>query len=260
MARIHPTAIIDASAQISDSATIGAYCIVGAQAVIGDDTELLRHVVVAPLTKIGARNVIYQFASIGEAPQDLKYRGELTCAIIGDDNSVRESCTIHRGTIGDKQDGTTRIGNHNLFMVNTHIAHDCVVGNHNVIANNVGVAGHVVIGNHVVVGGNTGIHQFCRLDDYCMTAGASLVLKDVAAFVTVAGNPAKLFGLNSEGMRRKGWSEQTMQAIEEGYDIVFRRGLIKAQALEALAPIIEREPLVALFMQSLTNSNRGLVR
>ncbi len=155
-------------------------------------------------TRIGEHNEIFQFASVGEVCQDLKYAGEETWLEIGDHNKIREHCSLHRGTVQDH--GITKIGSHNLLMVNTNIAHDCVVGDHNIFANNVGVAGHVHVGDYVIVGG-TGIHQFCKIDSYSMIGGASLIVKDVPAYVMVSGNPAHAFAMNVEGMRRKGWSK-----------------------------------------------------
>lgn len=255
---IHPTAIIDPSAEIDSTASIGPYCIIGKNAKIGAHTVLRRHVIIGEDTTIGAYNDIYQFASVGENPQDLKYAGEKTHLVIGDHNRIREACTIHRGTAQDE--GITKIGSHNLFMVNVHIAHDCIVGDHNVLANNVGVAGHARIGNYVIIGGQSGVHQFCRIDDYSMIGGASLIVKDVAAFVTVSGNPAKAHGINKEGMRRKGWSADTIKAIDEAYRVVFRSGLLRDEALEQLSALIEKEPKIQLLIDSIKNSKRGLVR
>ncbi|OOR85331.1 acyl-ACP--UDP-N-acetylglucosamine O-acyltransferase [Moraxella canis] len=255
---IHPTAIIDESAIIDDSAIIGPYCIIGKNSKIGAHTVLRSHVIIGENTTIGAHNDIYQFASVGENPQDLKYAGEPTYLEIGDYNRIREACTIHRGTAQDQ--GVTRIGNQNLFMVNVHIAHDCLVGDHNVLANNVGVAGHAYIGNHVIIGGQSGVHQFCRIDDYSMIGGASLIVKDVAAYVTVSGNPAKAHGINKEGMRRKGWSQETIKALDQAYRLVFRSGLLRDEALTELEKLVEAEPKVQLLIDSITNSKRGLVR
>ncbi|WP_410471938.1 acyl-ACP--UDP-N-acetylglucosamine O-acyltransferase [Faucicola mancuniensis] len=255
---IHPTAIIDPTAEIHSSVKIGAYCIIGNDVTIGADSVLHSHVVVAKNTRIGECNEIFQFASIGEDCQDLKYQGEVTWLEIGDYNKIREACSFHRGTAQDK--GLTKIGSRNLFMVNTHIAHDCVVGDDNILANNVGVAGHVTIGNHVIVGGNSGIHQFCRIDDYSMVGGASLILKDVAAFNMVSGNPAKSYGLNIEGMRRKGWSKQTIDTLKDAYKIAFRSGLIKQEALDELQKLLTLEPKVQLLIDSLSRSERGLIR
>lgn len=255
---IHPTAIIDKSAMIEDSAIIGPYCIVGKNSQIGAHTVLRSHVIIGENTKIGVHNDIYQFASIGENPQDLKYAGEPTYLEIGDHNRIREACTIHRGTVQDR--GITRIGNQNLLMVNVHIAHDCIVGDDNVLANNVGVAGHAHIGNHVIIGGQSGVHQFCRIDDYSMVGGASLIIKDVAAYVMASGNPAKAHGLNKEGMRRKGWSQDTIKALDEAYRLVFRSGLLRDEALDELTKLVEKEPKIQLLIDSINNSKRGLVR
>ncbi|TWV83950.1 acyl-ACP--UDP-N-acetylglucosamine O-acyltransferase [Moraxella sp. VT-16-12] len=255
---IHPTAIIDPSAQIAPSAQIGAYCIIGKNSIIGDDTILKSHVVVGDNTTIGQRNEIYQFASVGEVPQDLKFKGEETYLQIGHDNRIRESCTLHRGTADGG--GLTKVGNHNLLMANVHIAHDCMVGDHNVLANNVGVAGHTHVGNYVIIGGQSGIHQFCRIDDYAMLAGGSIIFKDVCAFTTVSGNPTKVHGLNKEGMRRKGWGSDTIRALEEAYRLVFRSKMIKEDVIKELQKMVADEPKVQFFIDSLINSKRGLIR
>lgn len=256
---IHPTAIIDASASIHPDAQVGAYCIIGRDVTIGADTVLHPHVIIAKCTRIGERNEIFQFASVGEDCQDLKYKGEETWLEIGDDNKIREACSLHRGTAQDKK--ITKIGHRNLLMVNTHIAHDCEIGDDNVLANNVGVAGHVKIGNHIIIGGNSGIHQFCKIDDYSMIGGASLILKDVAAFNMVSGNPAKSHGLNIEGMRRKGWSKQTIDYLREGYRVMFRSGLTKDEAIVTLTnDILPNEPKIKLLIDSLLQSQRGLTR
>lgn len=256
--QIHPTAIIDPTAIIHPSVTIGAFCIIGKNVSIGADSVLHSHVVIAKNTKIGERNEIFQFASLGDDCQDLKYQGEETWLEIGDDNTIREACSFHRGTVQDN--ALTKIGNRNLFMVNTHIAHDCVIGDDNIIANNVGVAGHVKIGNHVIIGGNAGIHQFCKIDDYSMVGGASLILKDVASFNMVSGNPAKSHGLNVEGMKRKNWSEETINTLKEAYKIAFRSGLIKHQVVEQLTTLAEKEPKVQLLIDSFNQSTRGIIR
>ena len=259
MSQIHPTALISSSATIDDTAVIGPYCIVGDEVTIGAHTILHRHVVVSKLTKIGQHNQIYQFASIGEDSQDLKYNGEPTWLEIGDHNTIREACSLHRGTAQDNS--LTKIGNHNLFMVNTHVAHDCIIGDNNVFANNVGIAGHVEIGSQVIVGGNSGIHQFCRVDDYSLIGGASLILKDVAAFTMVSGNPANAHGLNVEGMRRKGWSQETIDMLRQAYKTIFRSGLNTKQALSILQnDLLPNEPKIQLLIDSLQQSKRGVVR
>lgn len=255
---IHPTAIIDPTAKLHPSVSVGAYSIIGKNVKIGADTVLHPHVIVGDYTTIGERNEIFQFASVGEIPQDLKFKGEVSYLEIGDDNTIRESCTLHRGTA----DGGyhTKIGSGNLLMVNVHIAHDCMIGNHNILANNVGVAGHSHIGNHVVIGGQSGVHQFCRIDDYAMVGGASLIVKDVAAFIMVSGNPARAHGLNKTGMKRKGWSDETMRVLNEAYRIVFRSGLVLSDAIAELQKLSTREPKVELLIESLQQSKRGLLR
>lgn len=259
MTQIHPTAIVSDKAEIHETAIIGPYCIVGDNVSIGAGTKLLRHVVVSKNTRIGKNNEIFQFASIGEDCQDLKYNGEETWLEIGDNNSIRESCTFHRGTIQDNS--LTKIGSNNLFMVNTHIAHDCIVGDGNVLANNVGVAGHVHIGNGVILGGNAGVHQFCRIDDYSMVGGGSVILKDVVALTLVSGNPAKPHGLNIEGMRRKQWAKDTILTLRDAYKLIFKSGKNTVDVIEELtADFLPKEPKVALLIDSLKNSNRGITR
>ena len=193
--KIHPTAIIDSRAILADDVTVGAYSIIGAEVELGSGCEIASHVVIKGPTKIGKNNRIFQFASVGEDCQDKKYKGERTFLEIGDNNVIRETCTIHRGTVQDQS--ITRIGNNNLFMVNVHVAHDCIVGNDCVFANNAGLAGHVHVGDGVIFGGNTGVHQFCQIGSYAMMGGASLVLKDIPAFVMVSGNPAQAAGISN---------------------------------------------------------------
>jgi UDP-N-acetylglucosamine acyltransferase len=256
---IHSTAIIDPSAQIADDVTIGAYSIIGADVVIGSGCQIAPHVVIKGSATIGKNNRIFQFATIGEDCQDKKYHGERTFLEIGDNNVIRENCTIHRGTVQDNS--LTKIGNGNLLMVNTHIAHDCMVGNDCIFANNAGLAGHVKVGNSVIVGGNTGIHQFCQIGSYAMMGGASLVLKDIPAYVMVSGNPAQAAGMNFEGMRRRGWSSETITLLKRAYKIVYRQGLTLdvavAQLEQEILPIC---PEVSAFIDSLKASTRGITR
>ena len=189
----------------------------------------------------------------------LKYAGEETWLEIGDHNKIREHCSLHRGTVQDH--GITKIGSHNLLMVNTHIAHDCVVGDHNIFANNVGVAGHVHVGDYVIVGGNSGIHQFCKIDSYSMIGGASLIVKDVPAYVMVSGNPAHAFAMNVEGMRRKGWSKNVIQGLRTAFKLIYKEGLTTEQALERIrAEILPEVAEVQLLIDSLEQSERGIVR
>ncbi len=256
---IHPTAIIDPTAIIGASVSIGAYSIIGPHVAIGDHSMIGSHVVIAGLTRIGQRNRIFQFASIGEVCQDLKFKGEETWLEIGDDNIIREACSLHRGTAQDQS--LTKIGNRNLLMVNTHIAHDCFIGNDNIFANNVGIAGHVSVGDHIIIGGNSGIHQFCRIDSYSMVGGGSTILKDVPAFTMVSGNPAKAHGMNYEGMRRKGWNADKINNLRKAFKIIYRENLTTVQALEQLnIQLLPQAPEVQLLIDSLTLSKRGIVR
>ncbi|TXJ09730.1 MAG: acyl-ACP--UDP-N-acetylglucosamine O-acyltransferase [Acinetobacter sp.] len=256
---IHPTAIIHPSAKIAADVQIGAYSIIGENVSIASGTIVHSHVVIAGYTRIGQHNQIFQFSSVGERCQDLKYNGEETWLEIGDYNTIREHCTLHRGTVQDQ--GLTKIGDHNLLMVNTHVAHDCMIGSHNIIANNVGIAGHVHVGDYVLLGGNSGIHQFCRIDSYSMVGGASLILKDVPAFVMVSGNPAHAHGMNFEGMRRKGWSKETIGGLRQAYKILYRSNLTTQDAVERIRnEILPQVVEVQLLLDSLQHSTRGIVR
>lgn len=256
---IHPTAIIHPSAEIAKDVFIGPFSIIGPNVTIAEGTKLFSHVVVVENTKIGKNNQIFQFSSIGEQCQDLKYKGEETWLEIGDNNIIREHCTLHRGTAQDK--AVTLIGSNNLLMVNTHIAHDCIIGSHNIFANNVGVAGHVVVGDHVIVGGNSGIHQFCRIDSYSMVGGASLIVKDVPAFVMASGNPASAHGMNFEGMRRRGWSQDTISGLRNAFRILYRSNLTLKEAIVQISEeVLPTVPEAQLLIDSLNISSRGIVR
>lgn len=255
--RIHPSALVDEGAILGKGVEIGPYCIVEEGAIIGDCCQLRNHVVVRKGVQMGLGNVIFGFASLGEVPQDLKFQGEDTQVIIGDYNTIRESCTLHRGT---QEGGKTVLGSHNLLMVNTHLAHDCVVGSHNVFGNNTGIAGHVRIGDWTVLGGQTGVHQFVQIGSYAITAGASLILKDVAPFSMVAGNPAKYKGINVRGLDRRGFDVQTRKTIKQAHSLIFRKNLSAREAQEALLPLAQETPHIALLVEALDKSTRGMVR
>ena len=201
---IHPTAIVDKNAEVHPSAEIGPWCIVHAGASIGAETTLLSHVVVNAHTSLGARNTVHPFASVGSAPQDLKFSGEPSRLIIGDDNVIREGVTLNRGT----EDGgmETRIGNHCLLMAYSHVAHDCVLGDHAILANSVNLAGHVIIEDHVIVGGIAGVHQFCRVGRHAFLAGGAMVTRDVLPYTIAQGDRAEHAGINIVGLRRAGWT------------------------------------------------------
>lgn len=256
---IHSTAIIHPSAELAEDVSIGPYSIIGPRVTIDSGTRILSHVVVAENTRIGKNNQIFQFASIGESCQDLKYKNEETWLEIGDHNTIREHCTLHRGTAQDQ--GLTKVGHHNLLMVNTHIAHDCFVGSHNIIANNVGIAGHVRMGDYVIIGGNSGIHQFCHIDSYSMVGGASLIIKDVPAYVMVSGNPAHAHGMNYEGMRRKGWSKATINGLKTAFKILYRSNLTTLEAMNQIKELVlPQVPEVQLLIDSVEQSQRGIIR
>jgi UDP-N-acetylglucosamine acyltransferase len=255
---IHPTALVDAGARVADDVSIGAYSIVGADVAIGPGTRIGPHVVVAGRTTIGARNRIFQFASVGEIPQDRKYGGEPTSTVLGDDNVVREYVSIHAGTAQDR--GTTTIGNGNLFLAYTHVAHDCVVGDHTTFSNNAQIAGHVTIGDFAVLGAYAGVHQFCRIGAHAMLAAGAIVLQDVPPYVTVQGYPAKPAGTNNEGLRRRGFSADDIAVVRRAYRTLYRAGLSLEAAREALGHEAATQPLVAPLATFLSESRRGIVR
>lgn len=256
--KIHPQAIIEPGAVIGNNVTIGPWTYIAKDVVIGDGCHISSHVVVNGPTKIGKNNRIFQFASIGEDCQDLKYAGEPTELEIGDNNIFRESCTIHRGTIQDNS--LTKIGNNNLFMAYTHVAHDCIVGSHCIMANNASIAGHVHVGDHAILGGMSGVHQFCRIGAHSFIAANALVLKDVPAYVMASGQPTKPFGLNAEGLKRRGFDKDTILDIKRAYKAVYRQGLSVEEALNEIQPIIERTSAVQTFADSVSQSTRGIIR
>lgn len=256
---IDERAVIDPSAVIGTNVEIGPYSVIGPDVVIGDDSWIGPHVVIKGPTKIGRSNRIYQFASIGEDPQDKKYSGDEQSSLeIGDGNLIREYCSINRGTEGGG--GKTVIGNDNWIMAYVHIAHDCIVGNSTIFANNATLAGHVTIDDYVILGGYTGIHQFCHLGRHCFTAGLSMVGKDVPPFLMVAGDRAKPTGLNREGLKRNGFTKETIDLLRKVYKIVYRNGLTTKQALEALEELESQSEAVREFSDFIEKSSRGIIR
>ncbi|HKK55881.1 acyl-ACP--UDP-N-acetylglucosamine O-acyltransferase [Marinobacter sp.] len=255
---VHPQAIVDPSAKLADGVTVGPWSYIGPGVEIGEGTEILSHVVVKGPTVIGRNNRIFQFSSIGEECQDKKYAGEPTTLVIGDDNVIRESCTIHRGTVQDR--GETVIGNGNLFMAYVHVAHDCMIGNNTILANTTTLAGHVSIGDYAILGGGTMVHQFCNIGIHSMAAGGSIVLKDIPAYVMASGQSAKPFGMNVEGLRRRGFSQGALTALRRAYKTVYRQGLALADALDELESSHSDVPEVRPFIDSLRGSDRGIIR
>ncbi|MGY8906218.1 MAG: acyl-ACP--UDP-N-acetylglucosamine O-acyltransferase [Pseudomonadales bacterium] len=255
---IHATAIIDPSAVIAADVEIGPYSIVGADVELGSGTKVEPHVVIKGPTYIGRNNHIFQFSSVGEACQDMKYNGEPTCLKIGDHNVIREGCTLHRGTIQDS--GVTKIGNHNLLMANVHVAHDCILGDHVIVANNVALAGHVQVGDYAILGGFTAVHQFCHIGPHCMTGAGSVVLKDIPAFVMANGNSVSPHGMNTEGLKRRGFSEETIKVLRQAYKIIFRQGLTLDVAIERLHEMSVGDDELSVLISSLKESSRGIIR
>lgn len=257
MSRIHPTALIDPRAQLADDVEVGPYSIIGPDVTLGAGCIIGPHVVIKGPTLMGARNRVFQFASVGEDCQDKKYKGEPTRLEIGDDNVIRECATIHRGTIQDNS--LTRIGNGNLLMAYSHVAHDCVVGNHCILANNATIAGHVHVGDYAILGGMAAAHQFCQIGTHAMCGGGSIILKDIPAYAMVSGHPAETHGINYEGLKRRGFSKESLQALRQAYKMVFRQGLNLQDAITELETG-EMLPEVRVFLDSLKASTRGIAR
>ena len=255
---IHPTALVDAAAKIGTGVDIGAYSVIGAGVEIGDRTTVGPHVVIEGATRIGSDNRIFQFASLGAEPQDKKYRGERSELVIGDRNVIREFTTFNRGT-GDGG-GATRIGSDNWIMAYVHIAHDCRVGDHVVFANNATLAGHVEIGDYAILGGFTGVHQFCKIGAHVMTGISSVVFKDIPPFVMASGQPAAPHGLNSEGLKRRGFSAEALAALKRAYKTLYREGNTLAEAQAKLAPEGVKHAEVQQLLDFLARAERGIIR
>jgi UDP-N-acetylglucosamine acyltransferase len=255
---IDPRAVVASSARVHDSAQVGAFAIIGEDVEIGRGSRVEPHVVIKGSTLIGADNHIFQFASIGDDPQDKKYAGERTRLVIGDRNTIRESCTINRGTVQDL--GVTTIGNDNWIMAYVHIAHDCVIGDNTILANSTQLAGHVHIGNFAVLGGFTGVHQYCHIGAHAMLGIASVVTKDVPAYVTAQGQPAEPRGINAEGLKRRGFTPEQIRNIREAYRTVFRQALKLDEAVAIIEDLVLDQPELELFLESLKHGTRGLAR
>ncbi|MBD3670710.1 MAG: acyl-ACP--UDP-N-acetylglucosamine O-acyltransferase [Gammaproteobacteria bacterium] len=255
---IDPRAVIDPGAVIADDVSIGPYSIIGADVEIGAGTWIGPHVVIQGPTRIGRDNKFYQFSSIGEVPQDKKYHGEQSALVIGDGNVVREFCTLNRGT--DDGGGETRIGSDNWIMAYVHIAHDCLVGDHTIFANNASLAGHVRVEDHAILGGFTLVHQFTAIGAHSFTGMGSAISKDVPPYVMVNGNPAAPFGLNSEGLKRRGFSSELRSAIKQAYKLLYRSGKTTDEAIQGMSELAAQHDEVAYFVEFLRNSQRGVIR
>jgi len=255
---IHSQAVIDPSAKLADGVSVGPFSVIGADVVIGEGTEIGSHVVIEGPTNIGKENKIYSFAAIGGDPQDKKYSGEVTRLEIGDRNVIREYCTLSRGTAQDT--GVTRLGDDNWIMAYVHIAHDCQVGNNTIFANNATLAGHVVIEDYAILGGFTLVHQFCKLGAHCFTAMNSVISKDVLPFTMVSGHMAKPHGLNSEGLRRRGFSADSINYLKKAYKFIYRSGLTLEQATEKLETMGGECDEVNQLLMFIKGVTRGIVR
>jgi UDP-N-acetylglucosamine acyltransferase len=255
---IDPRAVVDPAAKIDASVHVGAYTIIGADVELGRGTRVEPHVVIKGPTVIGADNHIFQFASIGDDPQDKKYKGERTRLVIGDRNTIREYCTLNRGTVQDE--GVTTIGSDNWIMAYCHVAHDCVVGSNTIFANNASIAGHVRVGDYAMLGGFTAVHQFCRIGAHSLCGMFSYVTKDVAAYVMISGRPAEPRGINAEGLKRRGFTAEQIRNVREAYRIVYRQSLKLDEAIAELSPLVDAQPEIKPFLDSLRDGSRGLAR
>jgi UDP-N-acetylglucosamine acyltransferase len=262
MLRIHPTAIVDPNAELDDSVEVGAYSIIGPYVKIGARTKIGPHVVIEGHTTIGCDNTFFQFSSIGGAPQDKKYAGEATRLEIGDRNLIREFCTFNVGTVQDG--GVTRLGNDNWIMAYVHLAHDCQVGNSTIFANNASLAGHVEVGDWVILGGFSGVHQFCKIGAHAMLGMNTSLTQDVPPFVILNGNPAAAHGVNVEGLKRRGFTREQINAVRNAYKLIYKSGLTLDEAKAALATAEadapDSAPHLRAMREFLDSTTRGIVR
>lgn len=255
---IHPQAFVDPQARLAEDVTVGAFALIGADVEIGAGSEIGAHAVVEGPTVVGRNNHVFPFASVGLAPQDKKYAAEPTRLVIGDANTIREFCTINRGTAQDR--GETTIGDDNWIMAYVHIAHDCVIANHTILANNVTMGGHVHIDDWAILGGFTKIHQFCRLGAHCFTQMDCGIAKDVPPYLMAAGMPARARGINSEGLARRDFSRADIRVIKDAYRLLYRSDLRLAEAREAIEERAGKEPVLAPFVEFFKASERSIIR
>lgn len=255
---IDSRAVIDPSARLGNKVTIGPFSVIGPDVEIGDGTWIGPHVVINGPTHIGCENRIFQFASVGEIPQDKKFRGEKSELVIGDRNTIRENVTINRGTADGG--GITRIGSDNWLMAYIHIAHDCIIGNHTIFSNAASLAGHVQVDDHAILGGFTLVHQFCVIGEHAFCGMGSAISKDVPPYLMINGNPAQPHGLNSEGLKRQQFSKETQQALRDAYKIIYRSGFTTQEAINQLADLANTFAEVAKLKKFLENSQRGIIR
>lgn len=255
---IDPRAIVSPQAEIASDVTVGPFSVIGPHVTIGPGTVVGPHAVVSGPTRIGSACRIYQFASIGGAPQDRKYAGEPTRLEIGDRNVFREFCTVNRGTVHDR--GVTSIGNDGLFLASSHVAHDCIIGDHVVFANCASIGGHVEIGDWVQLGGLSAVHQFCKIGAHAFIGGGAMVSRDVPPYVLITGNPAMPHGVNVEGLKRRGFSAEQVRHIREAYRILYRMDLKLEEAAERLAGLAAEQPELEQLVRFIERSTRSLTR
>ena len=255
---IHPTAQVAPGAELGDGVEVGAYAVIGPDVQVGANTRIGPHAVILGPTRIGADNVIFQFASVGSAPQDKKYKGEPTRLEVGDRNVIRECVTLNRGTTKDQ--GVTRIGNDNLFMAYAHVAHDCQVGNQCVLANNATLGGHVQLGDWVIMGGLSAIHQFCKVGAHAFIANNAAVTRDVPPYVMTVGQPAAAHSVNSEGLKRRGFTPEQIRNIRNAFRLLYRSGLKLADATAQLETLAQEQPELKPIVEFLPTSTRSIVR
>jgi UDP-N-acetylglucosamine acyltransferase len=262
MARIHPSALIDARAQLADDVEVGPFAVIGSDVVIGPGTRIGAHAVITGRTRIGSHNRIFGQVAIGGEPQDKKYAGEATELVIGDHNTIREFCTFNTGTV--QGGGVTRVGSHNWIMAYVHVAHDVVVGSHCILANNASLAGHATVGDWVILGGLTGAHQFVRIGDHAMSGAGSILLQDLPPYVISQGNPAGPHGLNVEGLRRRQFAPEGIAQLRRAYKAIYREGLTAAEAVAAVRQMAvdtpEHAAALAKLADFVASSTRGIVR
>ena len=255
---IHPTAIVHPGARLASDVAVGPYAVIGDEVEIGAGSSIGAHTVIQGPTRIGRDNRIFQFVSLGEIPQDKKYCGERTALEIGDGNTIREFCTFNRGTVQDA--GVTRVGDDNWIMAYVHIAHDCQIGSHTVFANNAQLAGHVHVGDHAILGGFTVVHQYVHIGAHVITAMGTIVLQDIPPFVTAAGNTAKPYGINSEGLKRRGYSAETIAQIKRAYKSLYRSGLSLEDARRDIATQLSQCAELKPLVEFLDESRRAIIR
>ena len=258
MTQVHPTAVVDKRARLGANVSVGPYTVIDGDVEVGEGTTIGAHNVITGHTTLGRDNRIFHFCSIGEANQDKKYKGEPTRLVIGDGNTIREYCTLNRGTAQDK--AVTTIGSDNWIMAYCHVAHDCIVGDHTVFANHATLAGHVEIGDYTILGGFVGVHQFVKVGAHAMLGIAAVITQDVPPYMTIAGNPAAPFGINSEGLKRRGFTAEAIAGLKRAYRTLYKSGLTLADARAELERLAAETPEVRPLAAFLASSTRGILR